>query len=179
MDKTYDSIYADFLEGDLAALAEFQSGISTAFPGAELFSDLDESDQDAYLTTHHNTEFFETLRFKTLAGVFAMASYGGNRDGIGWKLLGMDGPPHAWSYPFGYYDADYMEQQSSSAQARPAASSRKNCRPMASRSSYSNRDRTAGRRILRMTNYRCWITANSRLAEMLSINKRFAMMKAR
>lgn len=111
MDKTYGSIYADFLEGDLAALAEFQSGISTAFPGAELFSDLDESDQDDYLTTHHNTEFFETLRFKTLAGVFAMASYGGNRDGIGWKLLGMDGPPHAWSYPFGYYDADYMEQQ--------------------------------------------------------------------
>jgi len=23
----------------------------------------------------------------------------------------MDGPPHAWAYPFGYYDAQYMEEQ--------------------------------------------------------------------
>jgi hypothetical protein len=112
IDKTYGSIYAQFLEDDRAALAEFQSGIAGAFPGAELFSDLDEVDQDAYLTAHENTQFFETVYFKTLAGVFAMASYGGNRDGIGWKLLGMDGPPHAWSYPFGYYDAEYMEQHS-------------------------------------------------------------------
>ncbi|MCH8335403.1 MAG: hypothetical protein IIC61_05875, partial [Proteobacteria bacterium] len=44
-------------------------------------------------------------------GVFGMSSYGGNRDDIGWKLLGMDGPPHAWAYPFGYYDAQYMEEQ--------------------------------------------------------------------
>jgi hypothetical protein len=112
IDKTYGSIYADFLESDLAALAEFQSGIAAAFPGAELFSDLDEADQDAYLTTHESEEFFETVRFKTLAGVFAMTSYGGNRDNVGWKLVGMDGPPHAWSYPFGYYDAEYMEQHS-------------------------------------------------------------------
>lgn len=110
IDKTYGSIYAAFLQSDLAALAEFQAGISIAFPGAELFSDLDDSDQDAYLMAHEQTQFFETVRFKTLAGVFAMASYGGNRDDIGWKLLGMDGPPHAWSYPFGYYDAEYMEK---------------------------------------------------------------------
>ena len=110
IDKTYGSIYAAFLQSDLAALAEFQAGISIAFPGAELFSDLDDSDQDAYLMAHEQTQFFETVLFKTLAGVFAMASYGGNRDDIGWKLLGMDGPPHAWSYPFGYYDAEYMEK---------------------------------------------------------------------
>lgn len=111
IDKTYGSIYADFLKDDRKKLADFQSGIAAAFHGAELFSDLDEIDQDSYLTGHENTEFFETVRFKTLAGVFAMASHGGNRDDVGWKLLGMDGPPHAWSYPFGYYDAEYAEQQ--------------------------------------------------------------------
>ena len=55
--------------------------------------------------------FFQGARFLTIFGVFGMSSYGGNRDDIGWKLLGMDGPPHAWSYPFGYYDAEYMEEQ--------------------------------------------------------------------
>jgi hypothetical protein len=111
IDKTYGSLYADFLENDRAALAEFQSGIAAAFPGAEVFSDLDEADQDAYLAARENTEFFETVYFKTLAGVFAMTSYGGNRDDVGWKLLGMDGPPHAWSYPFGHYDAEHLERQ--------------------------------------------------------------------
>jgi hypothetical protein len=111
IDKTYGWIYADFLAGDRAMLADFQSGVAAAFPGAELFSDLEEADQDSYLTGRQNTEFFETVHFKTLAGVFGMASYGGNHENVGWKLLGMDGPPHAWSYPFGYYDAEYMEQQ--------------------------------------------------------------------
>ncbi len=25
-----------------------------------------------------------------------MSMYGGNRDNIGWNLVGMDGSPHAW-----------------------------------------------------------------------------------
>ena len=111
IDKTYGSMYANFLAGDRAMLANFNSGVAAAFPGAGLFSDLDEADQDSYLTRRQNTEFFETVHFKTLAGVFGMASYGGNREDVGWKMLGMDGPPHAWSYPFGYYDAEYTEQQ--------------------------------------------------------------------
>ena len=111
IDKTYGSMYADFLAGDRTMLADFNSGVAAAFPGAELFSDLDEADQDSYLAGRQNTEFFETIHFKTLAGVFGMASYGGNREDVGWKMLGMDGPPHAWSYPFGYYDAEYTEEQ--------------------------------------------------------------------
>lgn len=111
IDKTYGSMYADFLAGDRAMLADFNSGVAAAFPGAKLFSDLDEADQDSYLADRQDTEFFETVHFKTLAGVFGMASYGGNREDVGWKMLGMDGPPHAWSYPFGYYDAEYTEEQ--------------------------------------------------------------------
>jgi hypothetical protein len=44
-------------------------------------------------------------------GVFCLSRYGGNRDDIGWKLLGMGGPPAAFTYPFGYYDAEYMKEQ--------------------------------------------------------------------
>jgi len=110
-DKTYGSVFADYLAGDRNRLAEFQAGVAAAYPGARLFSDLDESDQDSYLTSRQDTEFFESVRFKTLAGVFGMNSWGGNQDDVGWKLVGMDGPPHAWSYPFGYYDAEYMKEQ--------------------------------------------------------------------
>jgi hypothetical protein len=110
-DKTYGSIYADDLAGDRNMLADFQSGVAAAYPGAKLFSDLDESDQDAYLMSRQGTAFFESVRFKTLAGVFGMNSWGGNQYDVGWKLVGMDGPPHAWSYPFGYYDAEYMKEQ--------------------------------------------------------------------
>lgn len=92
-------------------LAEFQAGISERYPGAEVFSDLDESDQDDYLRAVEDTPFFQGAWFLTLAGVFGMAKYGGNRDDVGWHLVGMDGPPHAWSAPFGEYDAEYMESQ--------------------------------------------------------------------
>lgn len=110
-DKAFGTFLADSLEFARQQLAGFQSGIAAAYPGAERFSDLDEADQDAYLKTRERTPFFRGAWFLTIAGVFGMASYGGNRDNVGWKLLGMDGPPHAWTYPFGYYDAEYIEAQ--------------------------------------------------------------------
>ena len=112
-DKALGSFFADSLEYGRMQLAEFQSGIAQAYPGAERFSDLDEADQDAYLKTQEQSPFFQGARILTIFGVFSMSRYGGNRDNIGWKLVGMDGPPHAWSYPFGYYDTEYMEEQQS------------------------------------------------------------------
>ena len=41
----------------------------------------------------------------TVFGFFAMSSYGGNKDHIGWDLIGFKGHHGAWEYPFGYYDA--------------------------------------------------------------------------
>jgi hypothetical protein len=110
IDQTYGSIYADFLESDRALLADFQSGVADAFAGAELFSDLSDADQDVYLESRERSELFQAMWFKTLAGVFGLSSWGGNQDNVGWKLLGLDGPPGAWTYPFGYYDAEYMKQ---------------------------------------------------------------------
>jgi hypothetical protein len=112
-DKALGSFFADNLEYGRMQLAGFQSGIAKAYAGAERFSDLDEADQDAYLKTQEQSPFFQGARILTIFGVFSMSRYGGNRDNIGWKLVGMDGPPHAWSYPFGYYDTEYMEEQQS------------------------------------------------------------------
>jgi gluconate 2-dehydrogenase gamma chain len=45
-------------------------------------------------------EFFELLRAHVLEGVFGEPSYGGNRDMIGWKLVGF--PGQQWGYPETY-----------------------------------------------------------------------------
>lgn len=112
-DKALGSFYADQLEFGRTLFAQFQSGVADAYPGAERFSDLNEADQDAYLKTKERTPFFQNARFLTIFGVFCLSEYGGNRDNVGWKMVGMDGPPHAWSYPFGYYDAEYAKEQQS------------------------------------------------------------------
>ncbi len=110
-DKAFGTFLAASLDYARAQLAEFQAGIAEAYPGAGRFSELDEADQDAYLISREHTAFFRGAWFLTIYGTFGMATYGGNRGGVGWKLLGMDGAPHAWSYPFGYYDAEYTERQ--------------------------------------------------------------------
>ena len=58
------------------------------------------------MRTVEQTPFFERMRLLTLVGMFAMPKYGGNRDGIGWKLLGFQ-DQHIFQPPFGYYDRDY------------------------------------------------------------------------
>lgn len=114
-DKVVGGIFADEAAPFREMLAEFQGGIAGRYAGAELFSDLDEDDQDDYLTSVEDSMFFDYARFITLAGVFGMSHYGGNRDNIGWKLVGMDGPPHAWVHPFGDYDAEYAETENDGA----------------------------------------------------------------
>ena len=110
-DTAFSTFFANMAEPARQMLAGFQAGVAARYPGAEFFSDLDADDQDEYLRSVEQTPFFQGARFMTLAGVFGMSMYGGNRENIGWKLVGMDGPPHAWAAPFGYYDAQYMEQQ--------------------------------------------------------------------
>lgn len=105
-----DRAFASFMEPTLPmvreGLASFARQVPIDYPGARAFSDLDAADQDAFLATQEGGQFFEFVRFLTLAGFFAMSSYGGNRDHVGWKLLGMDPAQHAHQYPFGWYDAE-------------------------------------------------------------------------
>ena len=54
------------------------------------------------------SSFFETVRVHTIVGflVDPDSGRGGNRDGVGWKLIGRD-RDHMFQPPFGYYDKDY------------------------------------------------------------------------
>ncbi len=114
-DQAFGTFFAELAVPARGMLAQFEAGVAEAYPGAERFSDLDEADQDAYLSSVEASPFFQGARFMTLAGVFGMSKYGGNRDSIGYKLVGMDGPPRAWMHPFGDYDAEHAGETSGGA----------------------------------------------------------------
>jgi gluconate 2-dehydrogenase gamma chain len=42
--------------------------------------------------------FFELVRTHAMEGMFGDPSWGGNRDGAGWELIGYLGPRKEWSY---------------------------------------------------------------------------------
>lgn len=114
-DQAMGTFFSSMKEPARMMLAAFQGPIAERYPGAQLFSDLDDADQDEYLKSVEQTPFFTGAWFLTLAGVFGMAKYGGNRDNVGWHLAGMDGPSHAYTHPFGDYDAEYQEESTDGA----------------------------------------------------------------
>lgn len=70
------------------------------------FSELGFEQQTGLMQQVENTPFFGTLHFLTLIGIFASPSYGGNRNGQAWQLIGFESR-HVWQAPYGYYDAEY------------------------------------------------------------------------
>lgn len=111
MDKAFASFENSELEHARSGLHRFQDSVRIRYPGAGLFSDLDDADQDAHLKTQEDSAFFEKMRFLTIAGFLGMSSHGRNRGDVGWQLIGFDGHRGAWQPPFGYYDAEYLQEQ--------------------------------------------------------------------
>ncbi len=108
MDTVLGSSRSEWLTPMREGLTALQAAAHGTY-GSTGFSKLEPDQQDALLRTIEKTEFFDTVRFLTLAGMFALPEYGGNRDHMGWDLIGFD-HRHAWAPPFGYYDADYMQR---------------------------------------------------------------------
>lgn len=111
----FDRAFAEEMQDQLAAardgLASFQEALSNT-GHSKLFAELSDEEQDAFLQRQQDSDFFALVREMTIFGFFAMSSYGGNREHIGWDLLGFEGHHGAWTYPFGYYDAEYAKEQS-------------------------------------------------------------------
>ncbi|MGI9263242.1 MAG: gluconate 2-dehydrogenase subunit 3 family protein [Woeseiaceae bacterium] len=105
-DQSFGTFNAPMLPMLRGGLEELQSGIADG----KKFSELTADDQDATLEQAQNTPFFQIFRIMTFAGFFGLSEYGGNKDGVGWELLGMNPHEHAYSSPFGYYDAEYLEE---------------------------------------------------------------------
>ena len=97
-DRERQPVYKD-------GLALLQSRTKDIFPDAIAFSRLNPDQQIQMLTAIEKTDFFEAVRVHTITGFLADPDYGGNRDQIGWKLIGFESRP-SFKPPFGYYDAE-------------------------------------------------------------------------
>jgi gluconate 2-dehydrogenase gamma chain len=112
-------------------LPELQERVREMFPTIAKFSAATPEQQDEILHSFdenaagsrrpfrsrpgaHN--FFDTLRQHTIAGFLIEPESGGNRDGVGWKLIGRE-REHVFQPPFGYYDKDYAGWQPPSGEA--------------------------------------------------------------
>ena len=72
------------------------------------FSDSAASGRRMYRANANASPFFETVRVHTIVGflIDPESGRGGNRNAVGWKLIGRD-REHMFQPPFGYYDKDY------------------------------------------------------------------------
>ena len=104
-------------------LAKFKEDIRNMFPGVDKFSAASVEQQDKFLHevevvpevtgrrqrySKGSSDFFEAIRAHTVAAflIDPESEYGGNRGGVGWKLIGRD-PAHSFQPPFGFYDKGY------------------------------------------------------------------------
>jgi gluconate 2-dehydrogenase gamma chain len=86
-------------------LANLGTVVATSHPGGGRFSALAPGEQDEVLRTIEGSDFFQFVRWGTVAGFLANPSYDGNRDEAGWRWIGFD-DRFVWQPPFGYYDRE-------------------------------------------------------------------------
>jgi gluconate 2-dehydrogenase gamma chain len=107
IDRSLDTFARDQRSLFDKGLADLQKRVDAAHPGIDSFVKLDAQQQSALLheLEGSKSDFFSAMLAATAAGMFANPEYGGNRDKIGWKLIGFD-DRYFWQQPFGYYDRD-------------------------------------------------------------------------
>ena len=101
----FDRALAAEMSGKLEAVREGVRTLNESIVDADRFAGLSPEQQDNKLREIESSPFFELLRQMTIFGIFAMSEYGGNKDHVGWELIGFKGHNGGWQYPFGYYDA--------------------------------------------------------------------------
>jgi gluconate 2-dehydrogenase gamma chain len=121
IDRGLTTFGADDQKTYREGLPEMQARVGEMFPGTAKFSSLTAEQQDEVLRSFDQNatsarrpfrarpgaqNFFETVRQHTIAGFLIDPDYGGNHDGVGWKVIGRE-REHMFQAPFGYYDKDY------------------------------------------------------------------------
>jgi gluconate 2-dehydrogenase gamma chain len=131
IDRSLATFAADDQKTYREGLPELQARVKEMLPSASKFSGLTAEQQDEVLhsfdenasTTRRASRarpgaqnFFETVRVHTIQGFLIDPEFGGNRDGVGWKLIGRE-REHTFQAPFGYYDKGYPGWQSAAKEA--------------------------------------------------------------
>ena len=126
LDNALSTFAADSQKAYREGLPEIQARVHEMFPSLTKFSAATPAQQDQILASFDEqsgkpaqrnfrrgasaNSFFETIRFHTIVAFLIDPEAGGNRDAIGWKLIGRD-TDHMFQPPFGYYDKDYAGWQ--------------------------------------------------------------------
>jgi gluconate 2-dehydrogenase gamma chain len=105
IDRALSTFDANLREGYGKGMAEVQKTRKKMFPDSASIAALKSEQQIQLMHAIENTDFFQLLRTHTMYGFLGNPSYGGNRDRIGWKLIGFE-DRMVFQHPFGYYDTD-------------------------------------------------------------------------
>jgi gluconate 2-dehydrogenase gamma chain len=103
IDRALSTFDADLQDSYRKGMAAVQQKRKEMFPSSASIASLANDQQIQLMHAIEPTDFFELLRTHTLYGFLGNPSYGGNRDRVGWKLIGFDNRM-AYQPPFGYYD---------------------------------------------------------------------------
>jgi gluconate 2-dehydrogenase gamma chain len=108
IDRALATFFKENQDAYRRGLAEVQTKRAAMFPGSASIASLEPRQQLALVKAIDGTPFFEMLRSHTMIGFFNSPDQGGNRDYVGWKLLGIE---HRMVFepPFGYYDAEALK----------------------------------------------------------------------
>jgi len=108
MDNVLGEERGEALPAVRKGLSDLQAVANARF-GNSILGNLSDANLDTLLGEIEESSFFATVRYLTIAGMFAAPVHGGNQDEIGWRLIGFE-DTHAWAPPYGHYDAEYMER---------------------------------------------------------------------
>ena len=103
IDRALSTFDAHLREAYRTGLAEVQKKRQELYPSSTSIAALSNAQQIQLIKAIERSEFFELLRTHTMYGFLGNPSYGGNRDRVGWKLIGFE-DRMAFQPPFGYYD---------------------------------------------------------------------------
>lgn len=106
IDRALSTFFSAWAHDFRPGLADFQAKFRAWNPASGSFAKAGPERQFAYLKTVDATPFFDTVRTLTLLGIFSSPKYGGNFQGMGWKMMGFV-DQHVFNPPFGYYDREY------------------------------------------------------------------------
>ena len=104
IDRALDTHFAEMKEPVRAGIADLDARARRRVKGVGSFADLRSADQIRIMRQVEEQPFFFMGRMLTIMGVFADPEYGGNRDGAGARILGIEHRP-SYQPPFGWYDA--------------------------------------------------------------------------
>lgn len=112
MDRSLGSFWSWMLEPVQGGLAAMQERTTAEYPGAGDFSELTTDQQDAVLDwlSREPGPAFNLLGVLSRCGMFGSPALGGNRNKVGWELVGFE-DRHVWQPPFGYYDRGHHGQE--------------------------------------------------------------------